>query len=255
MMYKQVVTTLLLCVAMSSVIAYEPSAPPYANDKFPDNCSMNELKPIMETSRTQAGYKSSYRVKQGTKIYQLNLVMDYAEKTFGLYAGLSVGNKQLITRVRIGDYPTYIDQVYSGFLNKDERPDFIVSMQAGDKNLVGNRQHGYFLLSTEKGYVVRKLINYALESNDFYDYTQDDKCEYLHVSFLSDQRQHFWVYNVLQFIDDEIAIKNRLSRYFPKWIEFASSVDKSAAISTQDKQRLWTDFLRKNEFVEKIPVE
>ncbi|CAA6826894.1 MAG: Unknown protein [uncultured Thiotrichaceae bacterium] len=248
---------LLLAVATfiylggSVAFAFEPSAPPYPKGAFPDNCSINQLQPIAETSRTETDYKSQYTAKSGAKSYSLTIDMDYGEKTFGLYAGLSSGKQELIRKVMIGDYPTYIDQVYSGFLNEDKQLDFIVNMQAGDKNLMGNRQHSYFILSKGNRYAVRKITSYALEDKDFYDYTQDDRCEYLHLSFVSDQTQHYWVYNVLQFIDDKIVIKNKLSRYFPKWVTF-DNTDKPVTIDVKQKQRLWQDFIRKDAFVEEI---
>lgn len=238
---KQLVVALSISFTAEALLAYEPSAPPYPKGKFPENCAINQLAAKEETPRTEPGYKSKYTITRDNKIYDLAISMDYAEDTFGLYASLASDKEKLIQKVLIGDYPTYIDHVYSGFLNKDDRLDFIVNMQAGDKNLTGNRQHSYFMLSKGDRYVVRKLVSYSLQKQDFYDYSQDDKCEYLHVSFVSDQKQHYWVYNVLQFIDDDIVSKNQLSRYFPKWITFGDA-NKPVMISKKEKLRLWKGF-------------
>lgn len=234
--------------------AYEPSAPPYPKGKFPDHCSITQLKAATESPRTESNYKSKYRVNSDSQSYDLSIAMDYGEETFGLYASLASDKVQLIKKVQVGDYPTYIDHVYSGYLNKDEQLDFIVNIQAGDKNLTGNRQYSYFMLSKGGSYVVRKLVSYNLNQKDFYDYSQDDKCEYLHVSFVSDQKQHYWVYNVLQFIDDKIVIKNKLSRYFPKWTAFGDAVN-PVTISMQEKQRLWKAFVTTKPLVEKLSTE
>ena len=209
-----------LLFLLTTGYAYEKEFPPYAIGKFPPTCQINKLSPLSETDRDKGHFKSTYRLADQGAHVELHLEMSYQKHKAGVYARLnSAFGRANFKPVKVGGHPSYINSVYWGYLNKDNHKDLIVIMKSGDGYLSGGRETATFFLSTKQGYGVRQLAVYNFQPEDFYDYSTDNKCEYLHQALVSDSdRNSYWVYNVLQFIDGKIVIKNQLSRYFPKWI-------------------------------------
>ncbi|MCK5725541.1 MAG: hypothetical protein KAH22_01805 [Thiotrichaceae bacterium] len=229
---------IVLCLSTISSYAFEKDFPPYAKKSFPPICKIQPLNPKSETNRNQRQFKSSYILTRSKKeSLTLHLDMSYQKNNSGVFARLknSTG-KEMIKVVKVGDHPSNIKKVMSAYLNKDNRKDFMIILDAGDGYLSGGRQYVSFLLSTPKGYSVQQLEVYTLGQEDFYDYSTDNKCEYLHQSFTSEGKESYWSFNILQFIDDKIVIKNQLSRYFPKWIK--QTIRPNSKASTLNKQQI-----------------
>ncbi len=242
MFVKTLKLALALCMLLSSFTAnaFDKDFPPYPNGKFPLHCAIHSLKPYSESDRHKGNFKSRYLVndKQTRLVFDLN--MNYQKGKAGMY--LSVKNttgKVYIKPLKVGWHPTNIRSVYWAYLNKDNKKDYIVNMDTGDGYLSAGRENTTFILSTGKGYTARQIGSYHLQPEDFYDYSTDNKCEYLHQSLLNTGKQTYWAYNILQFIGGRIIVKNQLSRYFPKWIPL--TLDPSAQpvkLSAREKQQL-----------------
>ena len=230
--------------------AYEKDFPPYLAGKFPSNCQINLLAADKESARDQGKFKSSYHLNDLNKVMMLRLDMNYSEEAFGLYASLQevqekIQKKALMPAVVVADHPEFIDKVYWAYLNKDKRKDLIILTHSGDMGLMNGNQQATFLLSTKEGYVSKILAGFNISGKDFYDYSTDNKCEYLHQSLLTEGMDNYWSYHVLQFIGTDIVVKNALSRYFPKWIKLmAKKNNESAVLSVKQQQTLEQDYLK-----------
>lgn len=238
----------LLSVFPFFAIAYEKDFPPYLTGQFPTSCPIHAVIADQESERNKGQFKSEYTITNQGQVMTLRLDMDYAKETFGLYASLqNVQKKALMPAVTVADHPEFIDKVYWAYLNKDKHKDLIILTHSGDMGLMNGNQQAIFLLSTNKGYVSKKLAGFNIGKNDFYDYSTDNKCEYLHQSLLSEGVDNYWSYHVLQFIGTDIVVKNALSRYFPKWIKLMAKANSIAAVlSDKQQQRLERDYLQRH---------
>ncbi len=220
--------------------AYEKDFPPYPNGQFPPHCKIHPFKPGHESDRNKGNFKSYYQIDDKGRKLLFELTMNYQKGRSGVYLGLrEPAGRIYLDPFKTGVHPMQIGKAYWAYLNKDDIRDFIFTMDVGDGYLSAGRQQAIFLLSTKNGYSARSLGVYHLQPEDFYDYSRDNKCEYLHQAMLLTDGQAYWMYNVLQFIDDRIVIKNPLSRYFPKWIVVTLKPnDKAAKIGAAQKSRL-----------------
>jgi hypothetical protein len=240
-------STLVLFLLLSfNLPAYEKDFPPYSKGKFPPVCEIHLLKPTQENDKNKGDFKSSYSLADQKKKLSLSLRMNYQKGSSGMYARLQDSSgKNLIRTIKIGSHPSNIGSIYWAFLNKDNHKDFIITMDEGDGYLSSGRQQITFLLSTKSGYSTKKIGAYHLEQKDFFDFSTDHKCEYLHQSLVSDGKNNYWSYNILQFINDKIVIKNKLSRYFPKWIKLTPKAnDKPARLSANQKKKLAIEYFK-----------
>lgn len=231
---------LSLVFAPLTALAFDKDFPPYPKGKFPPHCKINRLKPVTETDRHKGNFKSRYLLTDKNTRLVFDLNMNYQKGKAGMYLSVKdTAGKVYIKPLKVGWHPTNIDSVYWAYLNKDDKKDFIVNMDVGDGYLSAGRENTTFVLSTKKGYTARQIGTYHLQPEDFYDYSTDNKCEYLHQSLLNTGKKTYWAYNILQFIDGKIVVKNQLSRYFPKWIALSlDPSDKPAKLSTQEKNKL-----------------
>lgn len=237
--------------------AYESDFPPYSSGKFPANCQVHTMKPVAESDRNKGDFKSKYQIKEHNALVSLHLNMDYSKQSFGLYLSLqNKDRKELMPAIKTGLHPTFINKVYWAYLNKDAVKDFIIVTNSGDAGLINGKQQAMFVLSDKGRYVAKSLASYKISPKDFYDYSSDNKCEYLHQSFITDGAKHYWVYNVLQFIGSNIVEKNALSRYFPKWITLTAKPNsKTATLEGKRKKELWKAYLKKTKNLSAVPVK
>ena len=216
---------------------FEKDFPPYPDNKLPPTCSINTLKASNETDRNKGSFKSTYRLIDQSESLILHVDMDYSKKHSGVYARLNnTSGKALLKPLKVGSHPSNIKSIYWAYLNKDNHKDWIIVMDGGDGYLSAGRQTVSFLLSSKNGYQQQQLSAYSVGQKDFYDYSTDSKCEYLHQTLVSDSSGSYWAYNVLQFIDGKIVIKNQLSCYFPKWIKL--TVKPNSKASTLSKKQI-----------------
>ena len=230
------------------LFSFEKDFPPYPNGKFPPVCKIHLLKAVSESDRNKGNFRSTYKDQDKALKLTLHLGMSYKKGSSGVYVNLNdASGKALVKSVKVGGHPNDIDRVYWAYLNKDDRKDYIVTMNGGDGYLSGGRQKATFLLSKKmpkkssksQAYSSKSIGVYSLRQQDFYDYSTDNKCEFLHQSLVNDGQNNYWVYNVLQFIDGKIVMKNGLSHFFPKWIKLtASANDKSASLTPAKKSQL-----------------
>ncbi len=236
---KMISCGLSICIAFLGMAAYafEKDFPPYPKGQFPPTCKIHTLKATSETDRNEGNFKSTYQFSDQTEKLVLHLDMNYQKGRSGMYVHLNnASGKAYVKPVKLGGHPSDIGKVIWAYLNKDNRKDLIITMKSGDGYLSGGRQSATFLLSNNtghKGYSVQQLAVHTLEQQDFYDYSTDNKCEYLHQALVSDGKETYWVYNILQFLGGKIVIKNQLSRYFPKWIKLTPKPNSKASVLTK----------------------
>ncbi len=250
----QVVFFIVSLTLPLTLFSFEKDFPPYPNGKFPPVCKIHPLKAVSESDRNKGSFKSTYKNQDKGLKLTLQLDMNYHKNSSGVHVSLKdTLGKSLVHSVKVGGHPNDIGQVYWAYLNKDDRKDYIITMSGGDGYLSGGRQKATFLLSRKvstsdpkrQAYSSKSIGVYSLRQQDFYDYSTDNKCEFLHQSLVNDGQNNYWVYNVLQFIDGNIVMKNGLSRFFPKWIKLtAAASDKSAPLTPTKKSQLTKKYIR-----------
>lgn len=243
---------LLLCVVTLSfsvpALAYEHQNPPYKKGRMPQSCKIYPIKPSVANRNVH-----EYRVQDKGKKLSIILKKIIDKKAYGLFSTLNIkrgkGKARMIQPYSwAGFSPKYIDKVYWSYLNGDNQKDLIVNTRFASIGKLKGFQVTTFYLSIGNTYSVKQLMSYKLEPADFMDYTNDKKCEYLHLSYVFGDTANkkgklinYWSYNILSFVGGNIQIKNRLSRYFPKWIvDNGRYNDKDTKwLSAKQRQKLW----------------
>jgi len=245
------ITIILLAIVSygSSAFAYEHQNPPYKKGRIPQSCGIHPLKSVAVAKNIRR-----FELKDGRQTLRLSLRKVIDKQAYGLFSELKAksgkGQARLLQPYAwVGLSPKYLDKVYWAYLNQDNKKDLIVNTRFASIGKLNGFQVSTFYLSTPKGYAIKQLLSYKLEPADFFDYTNDKKCEYLHLSYIygSDKadkkgkRYNYWNYNILRFIGGDIKQENRLSQYFPKWITHIGGYnDKNTKwLSKKKKQQLW----------------
>lgn len=243
---------IFFCLAMSGIssvaLAYEHQYPPYQKGRMPQACKIHEIKPVKRKSLIH------YSVADQAIKLNISLQKHMDDKAYGLFAALmgvtANGKKQLLQPYAwVGLSPKHVEKVYWSYLNQDNKKDLILNTRFAGNGKMNDFQITTFYLSTPKGYGVKQLLSYHLEPADFLDYTNDNKCEYLHLSYIygldeqpdKGKNYNYWNYNILRFVGGDIQIQNRLSRYFPKWITDIGRYNDQATqwLPKKTQQRLW----------------
>lgn len=229
--------------------AYEHQHPPYKKGKMPQACQIHPIK----ASISQKGNLQTFTVQDAQRRLTLTLKKIIDRRAYGLFAALKMkkGKKQKYVQnfSWVGLSPKYLDKVYWAYLNQDNKKDLIINTRFASIGHLNGFQVSTFYLSTPKGYSVKQLLSYKLEPADFLDYTNDKKCEYLHLSYVYGteeagkraKKYNYWSYNILAFTGEKIRLHNRSSRYFPKWItDVGRYSDKPTKwLPKKKQQKLW----------------
>ena len=241
---------LVLWIGLSlNAFAYEHQNPPYKKGRTPSSCKIHSIKGVAVAKNIR---RFELKDKHQTLSLSLRKIID--RQAYGLFSELKAKSPKGQARLLhpyswVGLSPKYLDNVYWAYLNQDNKKDLIVNTRFASIGKLNGFEVTTFYLSTPKGYVAKQLLSYKLEAADFLDYTNDNKCEYLHLSYVygsdkADQkgkRYNYWNYNILRFDGGEIKLSNRLSRYFPKWITHVRGYnDKNTKwLSKKKKKQLW----------------
>lgn len=244
--------TVLLCAILlslsASTLAYEHQNPPYKKGKMPKSCKIHPITPSIANHNMH-----KYSVQDRGRVLNVFLKKIIDKQAYGLFSALKIkhskGKARLVQPYTwAGLSSNYIDKVYWSYLNGDNKKDLIINTRFASIDKLKGFQVTTFYLSLAKGYAVKQLMSYKLEPVDFMDYSNNKKCEYLHLSYVfgdeadeKGKRHNYWAYNVLNFVGGNIRIENRLSRYFPKWIVDTGRYNDRATkwLPEKKKKRLW----------------
>lgn len=227
--YLLILTICSFIVVTSSYGWYEKYYPPYEKDNKPRQvCKINKI-----ISSDQSNYITG-------DIWIQILSKKISKYSQGIFINYIKNKGKVLLSNRIATQGKLEDtSLYWALLNHDSKKDFIiVTMNDNDTyNLA-------FILSNQEGYSIVNIASEAFSQDLFYDYNNDYRCEFLQMSWVGAtdiiQRKvssnvakllkksgyigvsytpEFFVYNIVSFGKNRAEYKNKLSKYFPRWIE------------------------------------
>ena len=206
------------CVVTTAHARLEDIYPPYENKNKPRNtCKIHQLhspKRDMFTTRDISIQTDS----------SWNLEVNFIKQQ----------NKVLLAKmplVYLGT-PKNTTKVYWAYLNQDNKKDYIFSVRFHKSNTY----MVVFLLTNKTGYFERHMLAEGFSTEFFYDYNNDQRCEFLLMERLESKKNFksllnksgysatnyftdFITYNIISFDSKTARYKNTLSKFFPRWIE------------------------------------
>ena len=201
--------------------------PPYAHGKEPVTCKTQKIK----IKKIQNGRTYHYFYEYMSNHGKMLIILDHLHKNRGGYRMIKARlidekiHKTLISDVMVDVSNDINGLIYSAFLNKDNVKDLILAFPV--RNSTPPTYNVTFLLSSKRGYSVRRVHALAFSQKLFYDFNTDGKCEFLHLDRVDGLvatgvlgAPNYLVYNILQFTPSTFKFNNRLSRFFPRWLEF-----------------------------------
>lgn len=139
-------------------------------------------------------------------------------------------------------------EVFSGDLNGDGEPDFIVNVWSGGCGLAADGSEVTFLLSSKDGYRATSFYLYAFGHKDLVRFKPAGPVYFIFNDLISsdgektrDGRAHnFWVYDLLRIDGNRFVPANAERPGFPKWIWFTNRDNhtETTQLSQAQKNRL-----------------
>jgi len=244
---------------------YQRNYPPYIAGKEPLTCKINRL----HLKNVKEGFGST-----DTHVYEF---IEHDRRKFIVFEATG-GKYNKKVEVKIVDHKSkrtiisevIADRSYTGlsvsvywsYLNKDNKKDLILAFPIPSSS--NDSYYVVFLLSNKKTYSVSRIGTMGISQSLFYDYNNDNKCEFLQLEVISGYelgKPTYLVYNILQFTSTSFKYNNKLSRFFPRWIEFKTDPtqtskhqldqyghlpnDQPADLSQKTKDKLWSIHLKK----------
>jgi len=139
---------------------------------------------------------------------------------------------------------------YSGDLNTDGKPDFVVKTSRSGCGLAGLNTTLVFVISNGDTYVISSIFTMYRDDHDLADVDGDGHCDLIHVAVAwsdeGDERDHkyhcYWVYHKLILNDGQwVLAKN--DKMFPKWVWYTFKANHKATrrLSAEAKERIWRE--------------
>ncbi len=143
----------------------------------------------------------------------------------------------------------WILQAYSGLINDDKVPDYVIVTGGTGNGILGWHQIVVFILSTKGSYKPVPVESWGADpSTDLVDVNGDGKCEFIQTSFIGGQgkdgRYHnYWVHNLLRFEGSRCLSANKLDPRFPRWVWFKFKPNHADTDQLTKRQRaaLWLE--------------
>jgi hypothetical protein len=118
-----------------------------------------------------------------------------------------------------------VNQCRCADLNRDGRPDFVISMWSSGCGLGAEHYTVVFAISSGNTYRITTTTTFDPGPEDFIDIDGDGQCEIIHSAFVQndarnepDGKPHnYWVYHLLKMRDGNLEVANDDVR-FPRWI-------------------------------------
>lgn len=223
---------LLMFLLISKGVAYSGYLqyfPPYDEQNKPRvGCKIQRINSLDSRNYVSGDFLFQLETKKNS-ITSWDLVITIKKKKGNILLNKALG--------RVG-WSAHNAKVYWSYLNKDHKKDYIIVTNSRDEyNLV-------FLLSKKDSFSLVKISTLDFSPDLFYDYNKDKRCEFLKMdlkggSYLKRPSKkvakllkksgfigefyspQFIVYNIVSFSSKNklATYNNKLSKYFPKWIE------------------------------------
>ncbi len=139
-------------------------------------------------------------------------------------------------------------EVFSGDLNQDGTPDFIVNVWSGGTGLAMDGSEVTFLLSSKDGYRASSFYQYAFGKEDVVRFNAHGPVYFIHNQLIGndgektrDGHDHkFWVYNLNRIDGSRFIPDDADQPGFPKWVWFTNQAnhDETIQLSKAQKDRL-----------------
>jgi len=288
-MIKQFNFLLIVTIFSSMLVTttygwYEKYYPPYEKDNKPRQvCKINKIISSDKSNYITGNTRIQIIAKQTSK-YAQEVLINYIKNKEKVLLSNRIATEGELKNTRL----------YWALLNHDSKKDFIIVTTSNN-----DTYHLAFILSNQEGYSVINIASEAFSQDLFYDYNNDNRCEFLQMSWLGAvdiihkkpsnkvakllkksgytgvfYNPEFFVYNIVYFGNNTARYKNKLSRYFPRWIEAKYelfeygttnhnlSIDQyghmpnslAAKITEEQKRIIWKTYQREHAFPDKALV-
>jgi hypothetical protein len=149
-----------------------------------------------------------------------------------------------------GGYSAWGVKVYSGFINEDKRPDYVVVTGGTGMGILGWHQIIVFILSEKGSYRVVPIESWKADpSTDLVDLKGDGRCEFIQTSFIEwvedkhGRGHNYWAHNLLRFEGAQCVPANQLDSRFPCWVRYTSEPNHRDARQVPKRRRpaIWLE--------------
>jgi len=237
----------LICLMLtaSRAIAYPLKYGPFETGKIPASVSLKKCKLIQQAGKNEDGVEGLTRFYSDKKHPQWTVKLLGTADQWQISLLDDHGRNRIIGTATNSMDNLWIE-VYSGDLNNDTLPDYIVNIQSGGNGLAAEMSEATFILSSASGYRARSF--------EMWDFGQQDlicinKKNYLVLTqFVSsnadstrDKRNHnFWVYQLNCIDGDRFVPANRELLGFPKlvWFSHKENHKETNLLTDQKKKQL-----------------
>jgi len=172
-----------------------------------------------------------------------------AGEAYSYVLTITNGGKQVFRYVTTDVGPSgWVLQAYSGFINDDKVPDYVVVTGGTGNGILGWHQIVVFILSTKGSYKAVPIESWGADPlTDLVDVNGDGRCEFIQTAFIDgdkgkDGRYHnYWVHNLLRFEGSRCVSANKSDRRFPRWVWFTFKPNHADTDQITKRQRvaLW----------------
>jgi len=279
--YLLILTICSFIVVTTTYGWYEKYYPPYEKDDKPRQvCKINK---IISSDRSNYITENTWIqiIAKKTSKYSQGVFINYIKNK----------GKVLLSNIIATKGELESTSLYWTLLNHDSKKDFII--------VTTNNNDTYnlaFILSNQEGYSVINIASEAFSQDLFYDYNNDHRCEFLQMSWMGATdiilkktsnkvakllkksgytgifyTPEFFVYNIVYFGNNGAKYKNKLSKYFPRWIEAKFelyeygatnhnfSIDQyghipnslAAKITEEEKKIIWKTYQKEHAYLDK----
>ena len=158
---------------------------------------------------------------------------------------LSKGKTIMEPRLCTSFAPFFENMYHCGFINDDDKIDFLLHFYCGGNGLNADFNEVTLLLSNDKGYKATSIHTFRGGPENHY-VKIEDKSHFIMKSFggvaecLDGKNHNFWTYNLLEIKGDTLYLANQNHRIFPRtiWYTFEPNSKETDMLSKKDKEDL-----------------
>jgi len=233
---------LILFLPLSYLSAYNKGYGPFRAKFVPETIALTKI-PVAKSQGVAHDFEHYYNLGDQGNAYRIKLKFNY-ESHYTLY--ISRDQQSLVKGITVSEYGTVSESsLYSANLNDDNIPDFIIYVYSGGCGLASGHCDVTFLLSNDEGYSATTVDTYFPGDSNFVKI--NGKKSFIHAYFsgtdkcLDGKAHNFWIYNILEFGEQNLSIRNKLDEEFPKviWYSFRENHDETTLLTASQKSELW----------------
>ncbi len=247
----------LMCGILISTLAvqclgYPPDFGPFRPEAAPTNTCVHKWVCVSNTETTWL-----FKPRTDATSYAMIVQTSNPDSRFDLAFDLTIAGDNgsiLLSHAPIpGQHQILSHSIYSGMINDDQIPDYVVRSDWGTgMGILGWHHIVVFVLSGPHGaYRLMPIESwYADPVTDLVDIDHDGRCDFIQTSFLEGglrtggKRFHnYWVHNLLQFQGTNCVPANRIDTRFPSWVwyKFKPNHDDDPLLPVKERARMWRE--------------